>query len=129
MPQLAFFGLALLGAVLIETGVHLFLSTPSVWLISSRTRLNGWADSLFNSFGSYPLTVLDRPLQVAFTFVLPLAFLAYFPAAYLLDRRDHGVIGVQPAFALASPLVGLVVFAAALAFFEFALRRYRSTGH
>ena len=115
--------------MLIETGVHLFLSTLSVWLVSSRTRLNGWADSLFNSFGGYPLTVLDRPLQVAFTFVLPLAFLAYLPAAYLLDRRDHGVLCLQPAFALASPLVGLGVFAASLAFFEFALRRYRSTGH
>jgi ABC-2 type transport system permease protein len=128
-PRVAFLLLALVGAVLIETGVHLFLSTLSVWLLSSKNRLNMWADGLFSSFGSHPFTVLNQPLQVAFTFVLPLAFVAYFPAAYLLDRRDEGVIGIQPAFAYASPLVGLIVFASSLAFFEFALRHYRSTGH
>ena len=127
--RLAFFALALVGAVLIETGVQLFLSTLSVWLISSKSRLNDWADGLFSSFGSYPFTVLNRPLQVAFTFLLPLAFVAYFPAAHLLDRRDEGVIGIQPLFAYATPLVGLAVFAASLGFFDFALRHYRSSGH
>ncbi|MBI3973910.1 MAG: ABC-2 family transporter protein [Chloroflexi bacterium] len=129
VPRLVFFVLALAGAVLIETGVHLFLSTLSVWLVSSKSRLNDWADGLFSSFGSYPFTVLNRPLQLAFTFLLPLAFVAYFPAAHLLDRRDEGVIGIQPLFAYATPAVGVVTLAASLAFFEFALRHYRSTGH
>ena len=127
--RVAFLLLALFGAVLIEAGVQLFLSTLSVWLTSSKSRLNLWADGLFSTFGSYPFTVLNRPLQVAFTFLLPLAFVAYFPAAYLLDRRDEGVIGIQPWCAYASPLVGLAVFAASIGFFEYALRRYRSTGH
>jgi ABC-2 type transport system permease protein len=128
-PRPALLVLVLLGALLIETGVQLFLSTLSVWLLSSKNRLNGWADGLFSSFGSYPFTVLNRPLQFAFTFVLPLAFVAYFPAAYLLGRRDDGVIGIPPWCAYAAPLVGLSVFTAAVAFFDFALRHYRSAGH
>jgi ABC-2 type transport system permease protein len=129
--RVLYLALALLGGVLIEAGVHLFLSSLAVWIVDTR-RLNSWVGGLFNSFGNYPLTIYNHALQFGFTFVLPLAFVAYFPATLLLDREDEGavgLVGIQPLLAYATPVVGVVVFGLAMAFFAFALRRYRSTGH
>ncbi len=126
--RLGYLALAVAGGALLEAGVHLLLSSLAVWLVDAEA-LNRWARQLFGTFGAYPLTVYPRLLQAGFTFLLPLAFVAYFPATLLLDRRDSGVVGVQPLFGYAAPAVGGLVFAAAVAGFGLALRHYRSTGH
>lgn len=120
-----FLMLALGGGVLIEAGAKLAVGSVSVWIINTE-RLNRWITEIFSSFGSYPLTIYGRTLRFAFTFVLPVGFVAYYPATVLL-RRDDG-IELHPLVGYATPIIGLVVFAAALGLFDLALRRYTSTG-
>ena len=58
--------------------------------------------------------------------MLPVAFVAYFPATALLDRTNE--IIVQPWLAAIAPLVGLVLYLIALRIWNRASRGYQSAG-
>jgi len=55
------------------------------------------------------------------------AFIAYLPATVLLGRT--GELAVHPLFAYVAPLVGVLVFSLAYAFWKGELRHYQSSGH
>jgi ABC-2 type transport system permease protein len=79
-----------------------------------------------NSMTSYPLNIFGPWLRRALAFVIPLAFVTYFPGLYLLDKPDP--LGFPTAFQLMAPVVALA-FAALSGFaWRFAVRHYRSSG-
>ena len=59
-------------------------------------------------------------------FVLPVAFVAYFPALYVLDKPDE--LGFPDVLQFASPVVAVLTTVAAAAIWSAAVRRYRSVG-
>jgi ABC-2 type transport system permease protein len=73
-------------------------------------------------FGRYPLPVFNRPLRFLLRFVLPFAFLAFYPSAHFLRRREF-LLGCY-----ATPLVALVLAAALGLVWTWGVRRYESTG-
>lgn len=78
-------------------------------------------------FASYPLPIYHFLMRRFFTFVVPLAFVSYFPSLYLLDRTDATD---WPAWLLVlSPVVASALFAAAARIaWGIGVRHYRSTG-
>ncbi|GGX08731.1 transporter [Streptomyces malachitofuscus] len=74
----------------------------------------------------YPPTVFGRDLVRGVTFVLPLAFVNWVPAAHLLARPYP--LGLPDGAAFAAPLVAVVCAALAGAAWRAGLRSYRSTG-
>jgi len=60
------------------------------------------------------------------TFVLPIAFVAYFPATVLLGRTD--ALSVPAWLAALAPLVGALLFTAAYTFWRHQIRHYSSSG-
>jgi ABC-2 type transport system permease protein len=81
-----------------------------------------WLEELLGTFGSYPLNVLPKAVGGFLTYGLPLAFVAYFPAAVL---TGHGhTTGVPYWLAAASPLLGLVAYLAARVLWKWSLRHY-----
>jgi len=85
------------------------------------------ADMMFVTFGPYPLSVLPRAVAWILTLVIPLAFTAYFPAAILLGRTDDLYVPIW--LAVASPLVGLLLWLGSIRFFHHQIRHYASPGH
>jgi ABC-2 type transport system permease protein len=75
---------------------------------------------------SYPLNVFGRWLRRLMALVVPLAFVTYFPALYLLDKPDP--LGYPRWFQLVAPLVTVAYLATAGAVWRIAVRHYRSTG-
>ncbi len=65
----------------------LAISSLTFRLLAS-TPILSIADTVFVTFGPYPLSVLPRRVSYLLTFVLPLAFAAYLPAALLLGRTS-----------------------------------------
>lgn len=118
--------LAIAGGALIQLALRLLLASFSFRALS----VNGVmaiVDDLFNTFGTYPLRIFNSTLQLLLTFVLPVAFMAYFPAAVLLKRITE--LQVHPIFAYGAPLAGVVWMAIALWVFEHEMRAYQSAGH
>jgi viologen exporter family transport system permease protein len=74
----------------------------------------------------YPLSVFGREALRGLTWVLPLAFVNWEPALYVLGRPDP--LGLPVVFRFASPLVAVVLCVLAALAWRAGLRRYRSTG-
>ncbi|MGP4025520.1 ABC transporter permease [Actinomadura sp. 3N407] len=74
----------------------------------------------------YPMTMFGRDFVRGVTFVVPLAFVNWQPALYVLDRPDP--LGLPDAARFASPAVAAVLCAVAALAWRAGMRRYRSTG-
>ena len=118
--------LALFGGALIQLALRLLLASFSFRALSVNGVM-GIVDDLFNNFGTYPLRIFSATLQFLLTFGLPVAFMAYFPAAVLLGRT--GELLVPALLAYGAPLAGVVWMAIALWVFEHEMRHYQSSGH
>jgi ABC-2 type transport system permease protein len=61
-----------------------------------------------------------------FTFLIPWAFINYFPGFAILGREDP--LGTSSAFQHLAPLAGPLFMLMALQVWKFGVRHYRSTG-
>jgi ABC-2 type transport system permease protein len=122
---LVYLVLAILGGALAEAAVRILVGALSFRLLGSQPLLF-LADSVFSNFANYPLTIFGGVLQVLFTVVLPLAFVAYVPATVLLDRTAD--LQVNPVLAYLAPVVGVIWMAVAVRVFDRELGHYQSAG-
>ena len=74
----------------------------------------------------YPLQIFGRPLGLALTFVLPVAFVTWQPSLYVLGHADP--FGLPGLLRFASPVVAAIMSGLAALAWRGCVRRYRSTG-
>ncbi len=118
--------LVMIGGALIDFGIQLVIATLSFWVIRIDT-LRWVVMSLEQDFTRYPISIYTRAVRVILAFVLPFAFMNYFPATFLLHKNE-GALSLSPQLGLFTPLVGLVCFALAYGFWRLGLDRYQGTG-
>jgi ABC-2 type transport system permease protein len=75
---------------------------------------------------SYPMHIYQAWLRSIFTFVIPMAFITFYPALYLLDKPDPW--GLPSWIAFLSPVVAMAAFRGALSLWRAGVRHYQSTG-
>ncbi len=115
---------AMVGA-LIDFGIQLAIATASFWVIKIDT-LRWIVMSLEQDFTRYPISIYSRGVRVFLSFISPFSFMNYFPATFLLHKTD-GALQLAPAVGLLTPLVGIVWFALAYAFWRRGLNHYHGT--
>jgi ABC-2 type transport system permease protein len=79
-----------------------------------------------NTLTQYPLSIFPREVMVALTFVLPIAFVNWYPCLYLLGREDP--FGLPTWLQFCSPIAAVVSLAGALLIWRSGVRHYTSTG-
>ena len=77
-------------------------------------------------FIRYPITIFPLFMQVILTYILPYAFINFFPAQYFLGKTDFSIF--SPMFQYLTPLVGVVAFSISIWFWNWGLKKYQSTG-
>lgn len=75
---------------------------------------------------SFPLEIYADWFRKFFIFIVPLAFVSYFPGLYLMGKPDP--LGFPTWFAFLTPLVCFAVLGLAVAFWHYGVRHYQSTG-
>ena len=121
--------LVLVGAVLAGTVIYaavwVALATVAFWIVDAIEFVNAFTYG-GSYLAQYPITIFARWLRGLVLFVLPLAFVAYFPALVLLDRESGLPLPAELGY-----LTGLVALVAALVanvVWTGAVRHYRSAG-
>ena len=112
-------GVAIYGAIWVLT------SSLSFWTVETQEIANSFTYG-GNTLTSYPIDVYGGLLRRIVVFVVPLAFVAYLPAAELLGKPlpyslPHYVVWF-------APVVAAALVAIARAVWLLAIRHYRSTG-
>ncbi|MFE2067950.1 ABC transporter permease [Streptomyces sp. NPDC059467] len=112
---------AVLGGMLLEAALFTVVGAASL-RFPAADYWGRWLEELLGTFGSYPLNVLPRAVGGFLTYGLPLAFVAYFPAA-VLTGHGHST-GAPYWLAASSPLLGLLAYLAARLLWRWALDHY-----
>ena len=76
----------------------------------------------FKDYAKYPITIFSPVFRFIFTFIMPIAFIAYYPSLVIL-RPDE-----VPVLSWLSPLVGCVFFCLSYKFWMFGATKYSGTG-
>ncbi|MBV8721981.1 MAG: ABC-2 family transporter protein, partial [Candidatus Eremiobacteraeota bacterium] len=101
-------------------------ATISFWFIRVDT-LRWVVMSLEQDFTRYPISIYTRGVRIVLTYVLPFAFMNYFPATFFLQKSDSGM-HLNPQVGLLTPAIGLAWLAVSYAFWRVGLRHYQGTG-
>jgi ABC-2 type transport system permease protein len=112
-------GVVMFSALLVLGAVLCFWTVQSIEIVNTVT-YGG------TEMASYPLPIYHELLQRFFTFIVPLAFVSYFPALYLLDRPEAQELpswlpGMTP---VAAAMLALIAWLA----WRGGVRHYQSTG-
>ncbi|WP_330242203.1 ABC transporter permease [Streptomyces sp. NBC_00525] len=119
LPLMLLSGSVIFGSLFVAGGAFQFVAQDASQVQNSFT-YGG------NTLLQYPPTVFAQDLVRGVTFVVPLAFVNWLPALYLLDRPLP--LGLPDGVAFLPPVVAAVCASAAGLAWRRGLRSYRSTG-
>ncbi len=114
-------------AAMVYTGVFLGITSISFWF---EDRM-GLAPPVYNMirFARYPITIFGAPVRFFLTFILPFAWVAFYPATWFLGGSEStAAVSEFSRWAMFTPLVGLVVFGGAVVLWRAGVHNYSSTG-
>jgi ABC-2 type transport system permease protein len=126
-PTTVAYAVAFLGSgVLIQTSIFMFTAALSFWTVRSTNIRN---IIFFNArrYSGYPVSIYPEPIKVLLIYVVPFAFVNYFPAQHFLHRADGFVF--SPVYLLLPPMVAMMMVVVASAAWASGLRNYSSVGN
>ncbi|MBF0104556.1 MAG: ABC-2 family transporter protein [Deltaproteobacteria bacterium] len=117
LAEILLFGLS---GALVYAGVWVTTASLSFWF----KNMSGFFIALYtlNHYSRFPITIYPFWIRFIFTWILPLAFVAFFPSAYFLPDKGFNTT------ALFVPLIGCLVFGISLMVWNAGLKKYESTG-
>jgi ABC-2 type transport system permease protein len=120
VPRLALLFAAWLGSALVIISILVIASSLAFWMQNSFPVLNfAWK---VREYAQYPMTIFDGLFRFVFTYLIPIGFVAFYPAQLFLRS------GQAPLSAYASPLVGIAFFALAYLVWSKGVNHYSGTG-
>lgn len=120
-----FFILIIISGALIQGAALLITAIPSFWVVEN-TSLKEVFFFQMKNFIKYPISIYPAPIQILLTFILPYAFINFFPIQYFLNKNDFSFF--SPVFQYLSPVFGVVLFVIAYLFWLIGIKNYKSTG-
>src|SRR5829696_4764870 len=117
--RVALTALTVLSGIGIYAGIWVVVASVAFWAVDSIEFANAFTYG-GNFLSEYPVNIFGSWLRRLVIFVVPLAFVVYFPALYVLDKDDE--LGFPRAFQFAAPLVAVATWIAAALVWRTAVR-------
>jgi ABC-2 type transport system permease protein len=124
-------GRVLMVPVMVASGALIFgavwvaFSTVAFWATESREVVNSFTYG-GNFLTQYPLSIYGQWIRRIFAVAVPLAFVNYLPALYVLGKDDP--LGAPGVARFLSPVVAVAAVLGARWMWNVGVRQYRSTG-
>ncbi len=125
LGKFALYVFAIAGMFVFFYGIQIVRATLSFWTIESLEILNTISHGGMET-AQYPMSIYKRSFTNFFTYVIPLACVAYFPMLGVLDMVDP--LGSTPVVQHLAPLAGFAFFGVGLVFWFYGIKHYKSTG-
>ena len=104
----------------------LFLATLNIYLLET-----GSLKELFywnaRKFAGYPVSIFHKAIQIGMIYIVPFAFVNYFPAQFLLRKED--MAAYPEIYLYLTPVLGIVLYLLAYAFWRYSIKFYKSSGN
>lgn len=116
--------ISIISGVMLQSGAMIFFGALSFWIKRSLPI----GDLLFfdlRQFIQYPLSIFPSTIRWLLTFVLPWAFINYYPVMFFLDNYENNT---QKILGEISPSIGWIVFVLSLWVFKKGLTKYNGSG-
>ena len=118
-----YFIFTMLFSVVIMASIDLATHCALFWNPASGGRIPYIAEYLVE-FAKYPITLYDQVIRTVITWILPFAFVSYYPAVILLSKVD-----ANSWIAYVSPVVALLAAFLAAWLWQRGLAQYQSAGN
>lgn len=118
---------ALAGSIVLIASITLATNCIAFWVPAASGAFPAFVGNL-TELAKFPATIYGALVQTFLTFVLPFAFISYYPALALLGRPVDTAATFPQWFAYLSPLAGPVVALVAGLVWRRGVARYQGTG-
>jgi ABC-2 type transport system permease protein len=125
LDKVAVLSMALIAGTVIYFAIFVLGATFCFWTVQAKEVTHVFTYG-GDALASYPLDIYRGSIRRFFTFVVPLAFVNYQPALYLLGRVDP--LGLPDVVRLLSPLAAVIMAVLARYGWQQGIRHYQSTG-
>lgn len=115
--------LCVVGLVLFFGGLFIVGGALTFWSVDNLEAMNILTYG-GNTLISYPMSIYHDALRHFFTFIVPAAFLTYYPMLHILEKPSS--LGAWSAWV--SPAAGALIFTAGYLFWRVGVRHYQGTG-
>lgn len=117
--------LIVIGATLIRSSIFTIFCSIAFW-----TKRSGSLVWLLNDFLErttlYPMSIYPRFVQLMLTFIIPIAFISFFPSCEFIGKDSQFAFPLG--MSIWTPVVGILMFILANLVFNSGLRNYESAG-
>ncbi len=120
LPQLLLLVLMLASSSLVMISIMVMAASASFWIIHSFPILS--LAFKLREFAPYPTTIFDGFFRGAFTFAIPIAFVAFYPTQVFLRPQETSPLVYLSAF------VGFLTFGLAYQVWKIGINHYTGTG-
>jgi ABC-2 type transport system permease protein len=125
LPKAILLVTSVLSGVMLFLGLLVIQAAWCFWSTQSLEVMNSFTDGGVET-ARWPISIYNHWFVRVFIFIIPLAFVNYFPLIAILDRTD--VLNSPRWVGWVSPLAGALFLIVSLIFWRFGVRHYRSTG-
>lgn len=126
LKTIMFYISTIIGGVLIQGGMFIIFSALSFYFVETNSirEIFYWN---MRKFAGYPISIYNKLIQAVMIYIVPFAFVNYFPAQYLLKKEDMS--NYPQVFMYLTPVIGIGVYLLAYVFWRVSIRFYKSTGN
>ena len=118
--RIALLIITLFSAALVQISIIVVASCAAFWVVDSFPVL-GLAWKL-REFSPYPMSIFDGAFRFAFTYVIPIGFVAFYPSQLFLRPQDVSRL------VYFSPIIGIGMFAVTYWIWKQGVNSYTGTG-
>ncbi|MCL2719377.1 MAG: ABC-2 family transporter protein [Lachnospiraceae bacterium] len=113
--------IALVSASLFMISITNFAAASSFYILNSAYFVMMLSNK-FKDYAKYPITIFGGALRIIFTFIIPIAFMAYYPSLAFLSNKEATFLTYF------TPVYGITFFYLSYKFWMFGAMKYNGTG-
>lgn len=124
--EIVYFVAVIISGVLIQGAIFLFIASLSFFIIKVGNIRNVFYYDT-RQFAGYPISIYPKVLQILMIYIVPFAFVNFFPVQFILRKPDMELF--SSIYMYISPFLGFGLYLIAYAFWRFSLKYYHSSGN